>query len=1217
MSGMPPQSEDAVTSYGAGRAKVGNSNGLCNIVVIAFLAAILSFPPAHAQNINASVSGTVKDPSGAVIPSAEVSLKSLATGAVFKITTNESGLFRFPNLQAGAYELTVSAKGFRDFVQRGISLSINDTVTINVPLEVGQANQAIEVTADASPLNSENAELKQAITPDTLRELPLIVGGLPRSAISFVVLMPGVTTGAGANTYDTRINGGMGSGDEAVLDGISIQDGLNTQTGAALVFGNSPFSPEAISEVSVLTSNVEPQYGSTSSGVVTAVTKAGSNEFHGSLFEFLRNTSLNARQFGIPQRPKDIENDFGGTIGGPVRLPGAWTAKGKLYFFISHERFRVRGGASTPVLSIPSVKERNGDFSDWVGSDGKVIPVYDPATTRPNPNFDPSATSGPASLPFLRDQFMGCDGKSPNVICQSDPRFQSSLAAQWFKFLPQPTFGGALNNYVVPVPVGAGIFNDSNLWDIRIDYNYGDKDHFFGSHHSRRSFAPAATQLPPQLAQEQPYQTNWTVMPRVGWDHTFSATLLNHVAFGYNDTYAESFCIDKQYAGDMPKIGGVADHNNPPVVYFSDFNGWGCNNEFRGARPTYVVNNLMTKVRGRHIFKFGGEYRKLGINRVDRFNGSGSFGFSRLSTGLIGTTSGNAVASLILGLVDNASGQFNTVEAWYARADAWSLHFGDSWRATSKLSVNWGLRWDVSRPAVEKYDRTSFFDFGPNPGAGNRAGRLAFAGDKWGAASFGARHPEETWFRGFAPRLALAYSLSQRTVARAGYGIIFTQAYYPGWNGGVALDGFNASQSFSSSQSGLEPAFLLSNGLPQNFVRPPFIDSSFRNGQGLRYRPFDANRLPYSQQWNLTLEHQFTDSFYISASYVANKGTRMLSRVAPLNALDPKYLGMGQQLYDEFQPGQTTLDGVPVPYDGWVGQMTGCAPTVAQALLPYPQYCSSLFGQNENAGNSTFHSLQLKAEHRFSKGTWLLASYTFAKLLTSTDSVQADATLWSGAYGVISPFERQRNKALALNDVPQTFSLAMIYELPFGRGKRFASSSGAADRLISGWQLGGILRITAGVPFLFRSGTCNTPGQFVAGCIPAVLPGASPFAQSKDGSFDPNRPLFDKAAFEAADNFNFYWGTGPRVSNLRGFGYHNQDLNIIKNTRITEKVSLQFRAELFNVFNWHTFVGRGGEDGLSSAFSAFNTDVSSPNFGIWNGSVSPPRNIQFGLKLQF
>ncbi len=1192
------------------------SRNLLQIALATAVALILPVSSAEAQNINASVGGTVTDPSGALIPNAGVTLKSLATGTVSKGTTKESGLFRFPNLQAGAYELTVSAAGFRDFVQRGISLSINDTVNIKVPLEVGQAEQAIEVTADVSPLNTENAELKQAITPDTLRELPLIVGGLPRSAISFIVLMPGVTTGAGANTYDTRINGGMGSGDEAVLDGISIQDGLNTQTGAALVFGNSPFSPEAISEVSVLTSNVEPQYGSTSSGVVTAVTKAGTNVFHGSLFEFLRNTSLNARQFGVPKRPKDIENDFGGTVGGPVKIPGLWSANRKAYFFLAHERFRVRGGASTPVLSIPSQKERNGDFSDWVDSDGKLIPVFDPATTKANPNFDPNATSGTASLPFLRDQFMGCDGKTPNVICQSDSRLQNSLAQQWFKFLPTPTFGGALNNYVVPVPVGAGIFNDSNLWDVRLDYSYGDKDHFFGSSHSRRSFAPAATQLPPQLAQEQPYQTNWTVMPRAGWDHTFNPTLLNHIAAGYNDTYAESFCIDKKFAGQLPQIPGVADHNNPPVMSFSDFNGWGCNNEFRGSRPTYIVTDLMTKVHGSHIFKFGGEYRRMGINRVDRFNGSGSFGFSRLSTGLIGETSGNAIASFILGSVDNASGQFNTVEAWYARADSWNLHFGDTWRATSKLSVNWGFRWDVSRPAVEKYNRTSFFDFGPNPGAGNRPGRLAFAGTKWGAASFGARHPEKTWFRGFVPRFALAYSLTSKTVIRTGYGIIFTQAYYPGWNGGVALDGFNASQSFSSSQGGLTPAFLLDNGLPQNFVRPPFIDSSYRNGQGLRYRPFDANRLPYSQQWNLTVEHQFTNEFYVTGSYVANKGTRMLSRVAPLNAIDPKFLAMGQQLYDEFQPGQTELDGVPLPYPGWVQQMTGCAPTVAQALTPYPQYCSPLFGQNENAGNSTYHSLQLKAEHRFSKGAWLLASYTLAKLLTSTDSVQADATLWSGAYGVISPFERKRNKALALNDVPQTFSLAMIYELPFGRGKHLANSTGPFDRLISGWQLGSILRITSGVPLLFRSGNCNVPSQFLAGCIPAVLPGATPFAQKKDRSFDPNRPLFNQSAFESADSFNFYLGKGPRVSNLRGFGYHNQDLNLLKNTRITERVNLQFRAEFFNVFNWHQFVGRGGEDGLSSAFSAFNTDVSSPNFGIWNGSVSPPRNVQLGLKLQ-
>ena len=403
--------------------------------------------------------------------------------------------------------------------------------------------------------------------------------------------------------------------------------------------------------------------------------------------------------------------------------------------------------------------------------------------------------------------------------------------------------------------------------------------------------------------------------------------------------------------------------------------------------------------------------------------------------------------------------------------------------------------------------------------------------------------------------------------------------------------------------------YPLSQGLPQNFVRPPFIDSSYRNGQGLNYRPFDANRLPYSQQWNLTIEHEFSNSFYVSAAYVANKGTRLPSRVAPLNGLDPKYLAMGQQLYDQFRPGQTQLNGVPLPYDGWVQQMTGCAPTVAQALLPYPQYCSALAGQNENAGNSSYHSLQLKAEHRFSKGMWVLASYTLGKILNDNYDTQPDAGIWSGTNGAISPFERQRNKSLSVADVPQTLSVAMTYQLPFGKGKQFINSAGAADRLISGWELSSVVRATSGIPFHFRSGNCNVPSQFRAGCIPAVLPGANPFAQKTDGSFDPNKPLFNKSAFESADSFNFYWGKGPRISNLRGFGYHNVDLNLVKNTRITENVNLQFRAEFFNLFNWHILTG--------PYYSAFDTDVSSPTFGMWNGTTSAPRNIQFGMKLQF
>src|SRR5207249_2955879 len=219
------------------------------------------------------------------------------------------------------------------------------------------------------------------------------------------------------------------------------------------------------------------------------------------------------------------------------------------------------------------------------------------------------------------------------------------------------------------------------------------------------------------------------------------------------------------------------------------------------------------------------------------------------------------------------------------------------------------------------------------------------------------------------------------------------------WGGGIAQDGFNINQSFSSSNGGITPAFILSQGFPQNFQRPPFIDSSYRNGQSLTYRPFEANRRAYSQQWNLTIEHQWSKDFFTSTAYVGTKGTRLPSSVAPLNALDPKYLtSLGQKLYDEFQPGQTELDGVPIPYAGWTEQMTGCSPSVAQALLPYPQYCSALQGLNETHGKSTYHSLQAKLEKRFSGGTFLLVSYTFSKLLTSgTDNIQRDAVTRSGA----------------------------------------------------------------------------------------------------------------------------------------------------------------------------------------------------------------------------
>jgi hypothetical protein len=641
----------------------------------------------------------------------------------------------------------------------------------------------------------------------------------------------------------------------------------------------------------------------------------------------------------------------------------------------------------------------------------------------------------------------------------------------------------------------------------------------------------------------------------------------------------------------------------------------GCNGYFNQDRPTYLVNDLLAWVKGAHTFKFGGEVRAEEMNNTEYNNDSGSFYFSNLNTGLLGlsTPSGNAIASFLLGDVATGSSTFTTVASNYPRQKYYTLFSGDTWKATSELTIDIGVRWDVSPPAVDKYDNLSFFDpNGTNPGADNRLGTLAFSGTKWGSASFGRAVPEQTSYRGFAPRLGIAYGLSSKTVVRAGYGIFYSQLLYTGWNGGVlgGQDGFNSNAAFQSSNGGMTPAFILQNGLPQNFPMPPFISASFDNGRGVGlYRDFTSGHLPYTQQWNVTLEHQFTKDFYVSGAYVANKGTHLISQTAPVNVLNPSYLSMGSALNDQFQPGQTVLDGVSAPYAGWAQQMSGCAPSVAQALLPYPQYCGTLLPSNEEAGSSSFNSLQVKAEKRFSHGLWVLASYTLEKWLSNTYDLQA-----INPEGLISPFERQRDKTLNPWDTPQTFNLSVVYNLPFGRGQRFLGNSGGlTNRVLGGWELSTLFRATSGIPFEFYSSLCNVPSQFSASCIPGVLPGMNPLAQTPGGSYNPNKPLFNANAFEGVNGFNFYTGQGSAISNYRGSPFHDQDLNLTKRIALTERFKFQVGVQFFNMWNYHFFTASN----TWGAGAAFTTDLNSPVFGQPTGNVTSPRNIQLGARLEF
>ncbi|MCI0422512.1 MAG: TonB-dependent receptor [Acidobacteria bacterium] len=1177
-------------------------------VLVTFLVGVSQITLAQ----KAGITGRITDSTGAVLVGANLLVTSVDTGVKRRAASNEEGYYTFELLQQGKYQIMVEMQGFKPIVRSGIELDVHQLARMDFVMELGEMTQTVEVTEDASPLNFETPEVKGTITRTSIEALPLQVSGSQRSAASFVTVLPGVNPGGGAGDVGlASFNGGQMMSDEATLDGVSLQEGLLNQSGLIAIHGDFPIAPEAVGEISVLTSNYDVRYGSSSAAVITATTKAGTNEFHGGAYEFHRNTIFNARQFGVAKRPKNLEHDFGAFLGGPVKAPLLWSSRRKTYFFFHFEGYRSKGSATKPIRTVPTEKMRRGDFSEWPN------PIFDPNTTRSNPAFNPNQPTGANNLPFLRDQLMGCDGRTPNVFCPTDPRLARSLAPQWLKHVPLPNRPGITANYESPVGLASGLTANTHQFDVRGDHYIGDNDHISITYHHRRSLFFTQSAFPAVIDGEQTRFPNYSHIARANWYHTFSPTLVNHFAFGYLDLPTKVYNASDCCVDEIPKIPGASSSAHTPVISFQEYNGYGGNADFFTTRPTYVANDTLTWIRGKHTLHFGGEYRNTAYPTHSEANSSGTFFFSNLNTGLLGIPSGNAMASFLLGAVSSANVSVYSLPDFRPKANSLGLFVGDTWKLTSKLNVTLGLRWDMFRPSVEAEDRTSFFDpIGPNPGAGNRPGRLAFAGTKWGAASFGERHPEKTFHKAFAPRVGFAYALTPKTVVRAGYGVFFMQNFYPSWNAGIATDGFNTTAAVSSSLGGLEPAFLLQNGFPfpQNFVRPPFIDSAFRNGQGApNYRPFDANQLPYSQQWNLTVEHQFTENFYLSAAYIGNKGTRLLSQVNPLNVLDPKLLALGNRLNDQFAPGQTVLNGVSIPYPGWVEQLTGCQPSVAQALLPYPQYCGNIYGQNENVGNSSYHSLQLKAEKRFSRGIWMLASYTLSKTLTDAESAQSATTGWFGVSGVISPYERRRNKSLASLDVPQAFALSFTYQLPFGNGKRFLSKGGIVNRILGGWEVTSIARAYSGTPLFFRSSFCNVPGQFAAGCIPAILPGADPYAQDK-GNYDPQKPLFNKAAFESADSFNFYLGKGPRVSNLRGFGYRNQDFGLTKVTQISEKVSIQIRAEAFNVWNWHIFTQAGAN---FAGFNVVNTDVASPSFGMWRGGVSRPRNIQVGAKIIF
>jgi len=1161
-----------------------------------------------AQSQNASLDGQVTDKSGAGVPQAVVTLSATERQFTQTAQTDSGGRYSFPNLNPGTYDLGIAAKGFHTYESKGIQLLASQSARIDAGLEIGDASTKIEVVADAAQLNYDNGSTQEGVSPQTINQLPLLVSsGTPRNAVQFVTFLPGVNTGTSVQPFNSRINGGLKMGDEAVMDGVSMQEGTMSQSGM-VSFYDFPSTPDMVSEVRVLTSSYEPQYGTTTGGEIMVTTRSGTDQIHGGGLEYLRNKDLNALQFtnqrGIgDQRPKDNENEFGGFIGGPVKikfLPFLWGSKHKTYIFHDEEYLRSVGGTIRPVVSIPSVQERTGDFSDL------GVPIFDPKTE------------------VVVNGVLTRSAYPNNKIPASE---FSPMAQKWIQYLPTPTGPGAYNNYL-STPVSDGILSDLNEFLYKIDHYWGEKDHIFVTIWRQKTGLNEQCALPVQLCTSSPANPEDAWVSRVNWDHTFTPSLLSHFAYGYLNRNEGYGSVSGQNPATLPMIPNAVAYNASPAAGFSgngitNFAGWG-NTEGPGAlnkstRPSHIANELVTWVQGAHTIKFGGEWRHLQQVFKANNNQSGSVNFTAANTGLPGISSGDPFASLLIGAVDNGNLNVHNISKYGAEQLAFSLHVGDTWKVSSRLTVNYGLRWDKFTPSFETGNRLAFFSFAPNPGAGDLPGSLAFSGNQWGSASYGKRYPETPFNGAFAPRLGMAYKINNDTVVRAGYGLFYTQAFYPGWGAGMSLDGFNPQLSFSDSLSGYQPSFYLDNGFPA-YNKAPNVSVTADNGtNGPNYRPTYANHLSNAQQWNFTIERKLGASSIASVAYVGNKGTHLPSQNQPLNSLNPSLLNtMGStELNTEFQPGQTSLYGVSVPYSNWVQTLLAagtCKPTVAQALVKYPQYCGALYGENENEGNSEYNAFQSKIERSFANGLYLGANYTFSKLLSNAAST-TQATSGGQVIGIINPYQGSRNKSLSPDDITHVFSLMGVYDLPFGPGKHWLAKSGFVGQVLGGWTVSSSMKLTSGMPLFFQdSAVCGVPSQFTAGCLPGTSKGATVLTQSFSG-LNVNQPLFNAAAFESSSLFSSgnYLGSGPRVTGVRGSPYRDTNLSLAKKFSIKERLHVEVRAEMFNIFNNHYFTC----DGNYSSCTPFNNDPSDPKFGNWNGTVTQPRNIQLVGRVTF
>jgi hypothetical protein len=1118
-----------------------------------------------AQTDRGTITGTITDSTGAVVPSAAIETKNTATGAAYATTATATGNYTFPSLPAGTYELTVTAPGFTRYVQRGIGVQVVQVLRVDVVLQVGSAADSVTVTADAQLLRSENAEISHNLSTDRVDAMPNLTTNL-RTPLGFSMIMPGVVGGttAPAGSTNIKVNGSPATSFRVLLDG---QDITNTNQDASHTLEQQP-AVEALQEFTLQSSNFSAEFGQITGGLYNFTTKSGTNGLHGVAFAYIRNEDLNAGKpysnsgNGHLVRTRSRGRNYGGSIGGPVIIPKLYDGRNKTFFYANLELYRNYTGIDT-FMTMPTVAMKNGDFSQALTS--RVLgtnPAGGPILE--NMIFDP-LTETNVNGQVTRNPF-------PNNMIE--PGRLDPVAQKIQSWFPNPTRAGIVNNweqqYVAP--------EKRHIPSVKIDHNLGYKSKlsFYASDYLYFAYARQDA-LPTPITSTRDRRI-YADTYQLHYDYTVTPTMILHAGVGFvrsvhNDNFMPdslsfvpaSIGFNGSYTTGFPAIASIG---NTTQGGFSTQYGLGVGAPVVNYqnKPTAVLSG--SYIRNSHSYKAGVQWRKDPANNKNSiaapsltFNGNDTALPYLQTTNVGGANIGLPYASFVLGYIDSATLP-PTQDPGYTKSST-AVYLQDTWKITRKLTLDYGLRWDYQGAPEERYARASMFGpTVPNPTAGGLLGGTVFEG--YGPGRCNCRFTS-TYPYAIGPRIGVAYQFAPKMVLRAGWGISYGNtadgigptAVGVGWN----------SLSFTSTSFGT-PATTLSRGLVYNLAdvfavnyNPGIRPQAGQINNPPTYMDRNAARPPRINQWNIALQRELTKDLVVEAAYVGNRGAWMQSSSFwDLNALTPQRIAsFGLDINNSADRTllTSTLASATAsargfnkpPYAGFPTTLT-----VAQSLRPYPQF-GNLVEMWAPLGNTWYDSLQVKATQRLTHGLSFTVAYTHSK------TMDIEAENFNGGGVVNDQFNRANLKALSVQDLPNVFVVSYNYVTPRPSSNRYVRA------IVGNWTISGVMSYQSGALIPVPSAQNNLNTLLFRSTLANRVPGQPLFLTDPNGHVDPNSQfLLNPKAW--SDPLPGQWGySAPYYNDYRARRTPNETGSIGRVFQIWEKMNLEIRAEFFNLFN--------------------------------------------------